>query len=153
MATDRPMQLGMVGLGRMGANLTRRLMRDGHEMVAHDVSPDAVARLASEGATGANSLDELVRALAKPRAVWVMVPAGEITEKTVSALADLLDEDDVIILEVRRVSRAVTKLPQRAGATSACSSAWATVRVPSRDSTTRTRSGCFRKESLRVSKL
>jgi len=97
MATDTPMQMGMVGLGRMGANLTRRLMRDGHRMVAHDVSPDAVAQLASEGATGASTLDELVQALERPRAVWVMVPAGEITEKTVAALADRLDEDDVII--------------------------------------------------------
>jgi 6-phosphogluconate dehydrogenase len=97
MATDTPMQLGMVGLGRMGANLTRRLMRDGHEMVAYDVSPDAVHRLASEGATGAESLDEFVAALRKPRAVWIMVPAGEITEKTVASLAERLDGDDVII--------------------------------------------------------
>src|SRR4051812_38766364 len=97
MASDRPMQLGMVGLGRMGANLTRRLMRDGHRMVAHDVSPDAVAQLASEGATGATTLDEFVAALERPRAVWVMVPAGEITEKTVQALADRLDADDVIV--------------------------------------------------------
>jgi 6-phosphogluconate dehydrogenase len=97
MATDTPMQLGMVGLGRMGANLTRRLMRDGHEMVAYDVSPDAVQRLASEGVTGAESLDEFVAALRKPRAVWVMVPAGEITEKTVASLAERLESDDVII--------------------------------------------------------
>src|SRR5690242_16478169 len=97
MATDRPMQLGMVGLGRMGANLTRRLMRDGHRMVAYDVSPDAVHQLASEGATGAETLDEFVQALEKPRAVWVMVPAGEITEQTVASLAERLEPDDVIV--------------------------------------------------------
>jgi 6-phosphogluconate dehydrogenase len=97
MTTDRPMQLGMVGLGRMGANLTRRLMRDGHRMVAYDVSPDAVHQLASEGATGAESLDEFVKALETPRAVWVMVPAGEITEKTVASLAERLEPGDVII--------------------------------------------------------
>jgi 6-phosphogluconate dehydrogenase len=97
MATDRPVQLGMVGLGRMGANLTRRLMRDGHRMVAYDVSPDAVHRLASEGATGEETLDGFVQALETPRAVWVMVPAGEITEKTVASLAERLDPDDVII--------------------------------------------------------
>jgi len=97
MATDRPMQLGMVGLGRMGANLTRRLMRDGHRMVAYDVNTDAVQQLASEGATGAGSLEDFIGALEKPRAVWVMVPAGEITEKTVASLAERLDPDDVII--------------------------------------------------------
>ena len=73
------MQLGMVGLGRMGANLVRRLMRDGHECVVFDVNPDAVASLASEGATGADSLDDFVAKLEQPRAAWVMVPAGEIT--------------------------------------------------------------------------
>jgi 6-phosphogluconate dehydrogenase len=97
MTTDRPMQLGMVGLGRMGANLTRRLMRDGHRMVAYDVSPDAVGRLASEGATGAGSPDELVAALEPPRAVWIMVPAGDITEQTVAALAERLEQGDTII--------------------------------------------------------
>src|SRR5262245_44954770 len=97
MATDTPMQMGMVGLGRMGANLTRRLMRDGHRMVAYDVSPEAVQQLASEGATGATTLDEFVAALEQPRAVWVMVPAGEITEKTVDALAERLEDDDVIV--------------------------------------------------------
>jgi 6-phosphogluconate dehydrogenase len=97
MATDTPMQLGMVGLGRMGANLTRRLMRDGHRMVAYDVSPDVVQGLVSEGATGAGSLEELVASLDKPRAVWVMVPAGEITEKTVTALAEHLEEGDAVI--------------------------------------------------------
>ena len=69
------MQLGMVGLGRMGANLVRRLMRDGHECEVFDVNPDAVASLASEGATGADSLYDFVAKIEQPRASWVMVPA------------------------------------------------------------------------------
>jgi 6-phosphogluconate dehydrogenase len=96
MATEHPMQLGMIGLGRMGANLVRRLMRDGHRCVVYDVSPDAVAALAAEGATGAQSLEEFVAALEAPRAVWVMVPAGYVAE-TVERLAPLLERDDVII--------------------------------------------------------
>jgi 6-phosphogluconate dehydrogenase len=91
------MQLGMVGLGRMGANLVRRLMRDGHDCVVYDVQADAVAALAGEGATGADSLADLVAKLAAPRAVWIMVPAGEITQATVDALAQHLEPDDVII--------------------------------------------------------
>ena len=97
MATETPMQLGMVGLGRMGANLVRRLMRDGHRCVGTDVSADAVAALAGEGMTGAASPAELVQALESPRAVWVMVPAGEITERAVSGLADLLSPGDTVI--------------------------------------------------------
>jgi 6-phosphogluconate dehydrogenase len=91
------MQLGMVGLGRMGANIVRRLMRDGHECVVYDVSPDAVTALESDGATGASSLQELVKKLDGPRAVWVMVPAGKITEDTVQGLAGLLESGDTII--------------------------------------------------------
>jgi 6-phosphogluconate dehydrogenase len=91
------MQLGMVGLGRMGSNLVRRLLAGGHECVVYDVNAGAVAELAGEGATGTGSLDELVAALEKPRAVWVMVPAGQITEQTVSALGEQLDTDDTII--------------------------------------------------------
>jgi len=91
------MQLAMVGLGRMGANIVRRLMRAGHECVVFDVSADAVAALASDGATGAESLSDLVQKLDKPRAVWVMVPAGEITERAVRELGELLESDDVII--------------------------------------------------------
>jgi 6-phosphogluconate dehydrogenase len=91
------MQLGMVGLGRMGSNLVRRLMRAGHECVVYDVSADAVSRLEGEGATGARTVEEFVQALTKPRAAWVMVPAGDITERTVSELADHMEPDDVII--------------------------------------------------------
>src|SRR5687767_15132617 len=91
------MQLGMVGLGRMGANLVRRLMRDGHECVVFDVNPDAIEELAGEGATGAESLDDFVSKLDKPRAAWVMVPAGEITESTVDELGSRLEKGDTII--------------------------------------------------------
>jgi 6-phosphogluconate dehydrogenase len=91
------MQLGMVGLGRMGANIVRRLMRDGHECVVYDVNPKAIEQLAGDGATGASSLDEFVSRLEKPRAAWVMVPAGEITEGTVHDLADRLESGDAII--------------------------------------------------------
>jgi 6-phosphogluconate dehydrogenase len=92
-----PLQLGMVGLGRMGANLARRAMRAGHACVAYDVSADAVAMLAAEGATPALTLEELVGELASPRTVWVMVPAGEITERAVMDVAALLDPGDLII--------------------------------------------------------
>jgi 6-phosphogluconate dehydrogenase len=96
MATDKPMQLGMIGLGRMGANLVRRLMRDGHSCVAYDVNPAAVKELAGEGATGADSLDAFVAALDKPRAIWIMVPAA-IVDSTLEQLEKLLDKDDMII--------------------------------------------------------
>ena len=85
------MELGIVGLGRMGANMARRLMRDGHRIVAYDVNPDAVSELAGEGAEGASSLEELASKLSAPRSVWVMVPAGEITEKTVEDVAAVLE--------------------------------------------------------------
>ena len=91
------MQLGMIGLGRMGANIVRRLMRDGHTCVVYDVSPDAVAALAAEGATGATTLEDFVAKLDVPRRAWIMVPAGEITETTVSALGALLSAGDAII--------------------------------------------------------
>jgi 6-phosphogluconate dehydrogenase len=90
-------QLGMVGLGRMGANLVRRLMRDGHDCVVYDVNPDPIKELAGEGATGAASLAELAEKLDAPRSVWVMVPAGEITESTVKEVAEVLDKGDAII--------------------------------------------------------
>ena len=97
MATNTPMQLGMVGLGRMGANLVRRLQRDGHRCVGTDVNADTVDALAKEGMTGAAGAKELVEALEPPRAVWVMVPAGEITEHAIAELADLLSPGDTII--------------------------------------------------------
>jgi 6-phosphogluconate dehydrogenase len=92
-----PMELGIVGLGRMGANMARRLMRDGHKIVAYDVNPDAVATLAGEGAEGASSLEDLAAKLSAPRSVWVMVPAGEITEQTVDAVAAVLESGDAIV--------------------------------------------------------
>ena len=91
------MQLGMVGLGRMGANMVRRLMRGGHQCVVTDLNPANVAALEKEGAKGAASLGELVKNLSKPRAVWIMVPAGGPTEKTVEQLAQLLEPGDAII--------------------------------------------------------
>jgi 6-phosphogluconate dehydrogenase len=96
MATDKPMQLGMIGLGRMGANLVRRLLRDGHRAVAYDVNPDVVKTLAAEGAEGATSLEEFVSKLEKPRNIWIMVPAA-IVDSTLAQLVPLLDADDVVI--------------------------------------------------------
>ncbi|HYK87682.1 MAG TPA: decarboxylating 6-phosphogluconate dehydrogenase [Acidobacteriota bacterium] len=91
------MQLGMVGLGRMGANMIRRLMRGGHQCVAYDRSLEAVGQMKSEGARGAISLDEFVGMLKKPRVAWVMVPAGAPTEETVDSLAERFEPDDIII--------------------------------------------------------
>src|SRR5437879_10580225 len=90
------MQLGMIGLGRMGANIVRRLMRGGHECVVYDLSPAAVQQLGQEGATGATSLDEFVAELVAPRAVWVMVPAG-VTGRTVDELAARMQSGDIVI--------------------------------------------------------
>jgi len=97
MATDTPMQLGMVGLGRMGAGLVRRLMGDGHRCVGYDVFPDAITALEADGATGATTLEDFAAKLEKPRTAWVMVPAGEITDKTITALAEVLEPGDTII--------------------------------------------------------
>jgi 6-phosphogluconate dehydrogenase len=91
------MQLGMIGLGRMGANMVRRLMRDGHQCVVFDLNADNVKQLAGEGATGASSLDDFIIKLAQPRAVWIMVPAGAATEKTVADLAGRMVAGDIII--------------------------------------------------------
>ncbi len=91
------MQIGMVGLGRMGGNMTKRLLRDGHEVVVFDPNPDAVNELIGEGASGSGSLDELASQLSAPRTIWVMVPAGEITENTVRSLASILDSGDTVI--------------------------------------------------------
>ena len=91
------MQLGMIGLGRMGGNMVRRLMRGGHECVVFDLSPDNVKALEADGAKGAGSLEDLVKKLDAPRAVWVMVPAGDATEKTVNTLAQFMSAGDIII--------------------------------------------------------
>ena len=91
------MQLGVVGLGRMGGNIVRRVQRYGHACVVYDAKPEAVRQLAGEGATGATGLDDLVAKLQAPRAVWVMLPAGVITEQTVQALAALLEPGDMVI--------------------------------------------------------
>jgi 6-phosphogluconate dehydrogenase len=96
MTTERPMQLGMIGLGRMGANLVRRLMRDGHRCAVYDVTASAVQELATEGAQGASSLAEFVEQLERPRAVWIMVPAA-VVDSTLDELVPLLQRDDVVI--------------------------------------------------------
>src|SRR5690242_9905392 len=91
------MQLGMVGLGRMGGNMVERLMRRGHQCVVYDRSADAVKNHVAKGATGAASLKEFVQKLTKPRAAWLMVPAGGPTESTVHEMADLMDSGDILI--------------------------------------------------------
>ena len=96
MATDTPMQLGMVGLGRMGANLVRRLMRDGHRCVVYDMNSEAVKSLAAEGATGAATMSEFVDKLDKPRAVWLMLPAA-VVDATLDQLAVQLEPGDTVI--------------------------------------------------------
>jgi 6-phosphogluconate dehydrogenase len=91
------MQIALVGLGKMGGNMVRRLLRGGHDVVAYDRSAEAVAAVVAEGAKGASSLAELVQKLEAPRAVWVMVPAGAPTESTIVELSNLLSANDVII--------------------------------------------------------
>src|SRR5690554_6620109 len=90
------MQLAMIGLGRMGANIVRRLMNDGHECVVYDVNPDAVKDLADEGATGVESLAEMASKLQKPRVVWMMVPAS-LTGSVSEEVAEVLEEGDILI--------------------------------------------------------
>jgi 6-phosphogluconate dehydrogenase len=96
MTTDTPMQLGMVGLGRMGSNLVRRLMRDGHRCVVYDVNPDAVKELEGEGATGATSLEDFAARLEKPRTAWLMLPAA-VVDSTLKRLVPLLEPGDSVI--------------------------------------------------------
>ncbi|HEY0852022.1 MAG TPA: decarboxylating 6-phosphogluconate dehydrogenase [Bradyrhizobium sp.] len=91
------MQLGMIGLGRMGGNIVRRLMQRGHSTVVYDKDQKAVAALAADGAVGAATLEEFVRKLTPPRAAWVMLPAGLITEAAIETLASLMQQDDAII--------------------------------------------------------
>ena len=90
------MQLGMIGLGRMGANMVRRLVKNGHQCVVYDRTPDTVKKLASDGATGSNSLDEFVKKLEKPRAIWLMVPAG-VVDATLHDLIPKLEKGDILI--------------------------------------------------------
>lgn len=96
MSTKKSMQLGMVGLGRMGANMVRRLLRDGHQCAVFDRSQEAVAALAKEGAMGANSLAEMVSKLQTPRAIWLMVPAA-VVDETIAELVPHLTKEDIII--------------------------------------------------------
>jgi 6-phosphogluconate dehydrogenase len=91
------MQLGVIGLGRMGANMARRLVKYGHECVVFNRTPAKVKELAQEGAIGAESLDDFVQKLTKPRAIWLMVPAGDPTEQMVKELAEKLEPDDILI--------------------------------------------------------
>src|SRR6202022_912190 len=100
------MRLGMVGLGKMGANMTRRLMRGGHELVVTDLSADNVRKMAGEGATASASLDDLVGKLGKPRIAWLMVPAGGPTEKTVQALAQRMQGGELPTAGGKRSSSA-----------------------------------------------
>lgn len=91
------MQLGMIGMGRMGGNMSERCMRGGHDMVVYDRNADAVATYVAKGAIGAASVEDLVQRLDRPRSVWLMLPAGDITESTVKQLGDLCSPDDIII--------------------------------------------------------
>jgi 6-phosphogluconate dehydrogenase len=91
------MQIGVIGLGRMGGNIVRRLMRSAHQCVVFDTNPKAGQELAKEGATAAGSIEALVETLAKPRAVWSMLPAGKITEDTIARLGELMETGDIVI--------------------------------------------------------
>jgi 6-phosphogluconate dehydrogenase len=91
------MQIGVIGLGRMGGNITRRLIQNGHEAVVYDHDANAIATLRQDGAIGAAGIDKLVKQLEPPRAVWLMLPAGKITEDTIDQLAELLAPGDIII--------------------------------------------------------
>jgi 6-phosphogluconate dehydrogenase len=91
------MQLGMIGLGRMGSNIVRRLMKHGHQCVVFDQNPKVVSSLGGEGAIGSDNLKDVVAKMTAPRAIWIMLPAGEITEKTIASLAEVMTKGDVII--------------------------------------------------------
>ena len=97
MATETPLELGIVGLGRMGANIARRLLRDGHRVVGSNRTPEPVEQLVADGGVGAHSLEELVAALTPPRAVWLMLPAGAVTEGVLWDVAALLQPGDAIV--------------------------------------------------------
>ncbi len=91
------MKIAMIGLGKMGANITRRLINNGHQVAVYDINPDNVAQLVTEGAEGASSLEDLANRLPSPRAVWLMVPAGKIVEKSITDLAEFLQPGDTVI--------------------------------------------------------
>ena len=91
------MDIAMIGLGKMGANMTTRMLRGGHSVVAFDLNEDSIQAAEAQGADGARTLDEIITKLASPRVVWVMVPAGNPTESTITALADILSPGDIII--------------------------------------------------------
>jgi 6-phosphogluconate dehydrogenase len=115
------MQLGMIGLGRMGANMVRRLLKGGHTCVVYDRSPDAVKELTGLGATGASSLAGLVKSLAMPRAIWLMVPAA-VVDATISDLVNHLDAGDIIIDGGNcRLNKSTTSTSERVVAFSASS--------------------------------
>ena len=90
------MEIGMIGLGRMGASMVRRLLRAGHQCIVYDIHPETVQALVAEGAIGAMSLEDFVHKLSKPRALWMMVPAAAV-DPTLNALVPLLEHDDVVI--------------------------------------------------------
>src|SRR6202795_3265173 len=90
------MQLGMIGLGRMGGNMVRRLVKNGHQCVVYDRTPETVKKFASDGATGSNSLDDFIKKLQKPRAIWLMVPAG-VVDATLRDLVPKLEKGDILI--------------------------------------------------------
>ena len=91
------MDIGMIGLGKMGANMVQRLLLGGHRVIAYDINEDAIQSAENAGAIGARTLNELVQKLEAPRSVWVMVPSGQITEETIQAISDLLSSGDTII--------------------------------------------------------
>ena len=91
------MEIGMIGLGKMGANMVQRLLLGGHRVIAYDINEDAIQSAENAGASGARTLNELVQKLEAPRSVWVMVPSGQITEETIQAISDLLSPGDTII--------------------------------------------------------
>ena len=110
------MQLGMIGLGRMGGNIVRRLMKHGHTTVVYDKDPKAVAAIAEDGATGSGALEEFVGKLEKPRTAWVMLPAGKITEATIEALAKLVPTTQIVFgsdFPYRTSAETVVGLDQR----------------------------------------
>src|SRR5262245_35784144 len=91
------MELGMIGLGRMGANMTERLLRAGHRVVVHDIDPIAVRRVAGLGASGAATIEALMAQLQVPRAIWLMVPSGDVVEKTLHTVFSFAQKDDIVV--------------------------------------------------------